>query len=177
MIDTLYDFIDTPPPGEPGDEWTIAQVKAWVKANSTNRNGCLCPVCLRPIVTRKRNINHQMAAGLIYIYRHFGMDEVHVPTIRKETGMTNREEGRLKHWGLVLGSSEKRADGGKAGYWRLTEKGAAFTRAEIAVQKYAHIFRDQCLAFSGELVRIHDCLRTGFNYSEMMSDPLAQVSL
>jgi hypothetical protein len=107
-----------------------------------------------------------MARSLITIYRTFGLDFGYIPNLPAKS----REEGKLVHWGLVVETQEPRPDGGRAGWWRVTEKGEAFIRHGLKVPKYALIYDGRFLGYDdpNELIDIKDALTKKFNLEELM---------
>jgi hypothetical protein len=72
-------------------------------------------------------------------------------------------------WHLVAELDEPRDDGGRAGYWRVTELGVEFLRGTLRVPKYARVYDGRRLGFAGELVGVADCLGEPFRLDELMA--------
>lgn len=143
---------------------TIAQAKAWLRTRLTE--GAECPVCTQHVRVYKRKLNSGMARSLIAMYRVAGTDWVHVPT---QIGARSREEGKLAYWGLVEEERERRPDGGRAGYWRVTAAGERFLKDWVKVPKYAYVFDGRVLGMeTNELVTIRDALGDKFDFEELM---------
>lgn len=130
-------------------------------------DGVHCPTCGQFAKVYKRNINSGMAQSLITMY-HAGAehDFIYIPDA---VGARSREEGKLRYWGLVEEATTPRPDGGRAGWWKLTERGVLFVRGERTVMKYAHVFNNEVVGYSGDQVGIRDALGKKFNYQELMS--------
>lgn len=136
--------------------------------------GCRCPCCTQYAKVYSRKINSGMAVSLIRMWRLAGTDWINVP---EQIGARSREEGKLAYWKLVEESSGVRPDGGRAGWWRVTERGAQFVSMQLKVPKYARVYDGRCLGLRGELVTIRQCLSSRFDYDELMSTsdtPVAQ---
>jgi hypothetical protein len=154
------------------DSMTLAEGRAILR--ELVNDGHKCPVCTQLAKVYRRKINSGMARSLIEMYRVGREGDVagvqgwvHVPT---QIGARSREEGKLAYWGLVEEEAEiKREDGGRAGYWRVTARGAQFVRNLIQVPKYARVYDGRCLGLTGPDVSIHDALGTKFNYDELMA--------
>lgn len=145
-------------------EATLAQVRAWLKVRS--REGTTCPACDQHVKVYRRKLNSGMAVSLISMYRAAKLEYQHIPTT---IGGRSREEGKLAYWGLVDEEAVKRPDGGRAGYWRVTEPGERFVLGKIAVPKYALVYNGERLRLDGEPVSIQDVLGEKFNYAELMA--------
>jgi len=125
-----------------------------------------CPCCKQMAKVYRRKVNSGMAFSLLSMYRLAGTSYLHLPT---RLNARSREEGKLRYWGLVEEELEKRPDGGRAGYWRVTEKGRHFIFGSIGVPKYARIYDSRLLGFDGPEVLFRDCLGSKFNYDELMA--------
>ena len=144
---------------------TIAQAKAWLRTRL--KDGTQCPVCTQRVQVYRRKVTSSMASALIYMYRTQGLEWFHLPTIRN---WPNRDEATMAYWGLIEEEGSKREDGGRAGYWRVTELGEAFVKHGMTIPKYAHVFDGRVVAMpTNEQVSIKDALGTKFNYADLMA--------
>lgn len=147
---------------------SLEEARAWLRERVDE--GERCPCCTQFAKVYKRSINSTMARGLIDIYRASGQEWCHVRTLRRRSGAgDNREESKLRYWGLVEEESERREDGGRSGWWRVTPVGQQFVLGQLHVAKYAHIYDGRCLRLSGPLVTIRQALGSRFNYDELMA--------
>lgn len=129
------------------------------------RDGERCPCCDQFAKVYRRKLNSGMARSLIAMWRTAGTSWVHVPTA---LDARSREEGKLRYWGLVVESDEERDDGGRAGWWQVTDLGAQFVLGQLRVPQYAHVYDGRCLGLHGDPVMIRDCLTDRFSYEELM---------
>lgn len=136
-------------------DWTRERIK----------KGVTCPCCNKLAKIYKRPMNSGQARSLISMYRLNGRGWVHLPT---QVDSRSREEGKLAFWGLVEDSGEKRDDGGRSGWWRLTAKGELFVLGETTVPKYIRTYGNRLLGLTGEPFTIQDALTTRFNYEKLM---------
>lgn len=144
---------------------TLGQLKSWLRTRA--EGGAHCPVCEQHVQVYRRKINSGMAKSLIRMYRVGGLEWVHLPT---QIGARSREEGKLAYWGLVEEEKTLRADGGRAGYWRVTLLGELFLRGKCTVPKYARVYDGRVLSLdANEQVSIYDALGTKFDYAELMA--------
>ena len=142
---------------------TLEQGKNWLRARLDQ--GETCPLCHQHAKMYRRKINAGMAHSLIHIHRIAPTGGwVHVHAI----GARSREEGKLVYWGLAEEQTSVGLHGGRAGYWRLTDKGRDFVKGKIKVPKYAKVYNGQCYGLEGDLVGIKESLGTKFNYDELM---------
>lgn len=156
------------------DEMTVKQARDKLRVLAM-AEGHKCPVCTQLTKVYKRKLNYVPAAVLITLYRVHGQEWAHVPSIVRAHLPSLAHQGGYAtlsgYWGLVEEETEiKRDDGGRAGYWRVTEKGVAFIRREVYVPKYAYIFDGRCLKLDGGPVYIGACLGTKFDYNELMGE-------
>lgn len=150
------------------DASTLREARDWLRVRA--EDGERCPCCTQYTKVYKRKINSSMAADLIAMYRAYATEWGYLPTLRRRASRKgNREESKLRYWGLVEEEIERRPDGGRSGWWRVTEDGARFVRMEVTLPKYARIFDGRCLGLTGPPVSIRDCLGDAFNYDELMS--------
>lgn len=145
---------------------SLAQARDWLRLRVAE--GERCPCCTQFAKVYKRKITSTSAAALITLWRAAGPTWAHLPTVldRKQA-----DEAKLLHWGLLEGETISRPDGGRAGWWRVTELGAAFVRGEVRVQKYCLIYDSRCLGLDGPDVSIVDCLGDRFDYAELLALP------
>jgi hypothetical protein len=143
---------------------TLEEAKQWLRERV--EEGAHCPCCGQFAKVYRRRLNSGMARSLITMYRRGGHDWMHIPTT---IPAKSREEGKLAYWQLVEESDEPRDDGGRAGWWRVTDKGTAFIYRHIRVPKYALVYDATLLGLDGsETVNIQDCLGDRFDLSELM---------
>lgn len=129
-------------------------------------DGVHCPTCGQFAKVYKRQITGTSAAALIAMYKACGyVDYVYLPDVldRKQA-----DEAKLTHWGLIEEKPISRTDGGRAGWWKLTDDGVRFVLGRLSVPKYAHIYDSKLMGMSGDPVTIQDCLGKKFNYQELM---------
>lgn len=147
------------------DDETLGVARAWLRAQVDN-GGASCPCCTQFAKVYKRKINAGMARSLISLHRLSASSEwIHVPTA---LSARSREEGKLRYWGLLEEEKERREDGGRAGYWRVTDKGHQFALNRITVPKYAKVYDDRFRGLEGDPRSIIDALGDKFDYNELM---------
>lgn len=154
----------------PAPEWTLADAQEWLRERVDH--GDRCPCCTQLAKVYRRRLSHVPAAVLVVMHREDGCDWTHVPTLVKRHLRSLAHQGGYAtlgaYWRLIEEESDKREDGGRAGYWRLTDLGADFVRSRTLVPKYARLYDGRCLGFAGELVDIRECLGQRFNFDELM---------
>jgi hypothetical protein len=143
----------------------LGQLKAWLRAKADE--GTTCPLCEQTVKVYRRKITSTMARSLIEMYRAAGKDWAHLPTV---ISSQRADEGKLAYWGLLEEEKVRRPDGGRAGYWRVTDLGELFIQGNLAVPKYARVYNGRCLSLvTTEKVTIKDALGTKFDYAELMA--------
>jgi hypothetical protein len=135
-------------------------------------DGCACPCCSQFAKVYRRKIHATMARELIHFYRRAGRELFDLPLLAGEVSGKRRaytgDSAKLRYWGLMVEDDARREDGGRAGFWRVTEKGEAWVLDRIRVPKYARIYDGRCLGLMGEPVSIIDALGDKFSYRELM---------
>jgi hypothetical protein len=145
---------------------SLAQVRAWLA--KYRNDGCVCPACDQHVKVYRRKIHATMARQLIIMYRTAGTDWFHLPTMLPEA--RGGDPVKLAYWGLIESDNRLREDGGKAGYWRVTEFGRLFVQNRTEVREYAEVYNGQLLALTGSLVGIREALGSDFSYNELMGE-------
>jgi hypothetical protein len=90
------------------------------------------------------------------MFRRFGLEYGHAPSV-----MPARDNGMialLRYWGLIQELTETRPDGGRAGWWRVTQLGADWIDERATVPRYVDLF-------DARLVRGPYGPATGIRYS------------
>lgn len=146
------------------DSAPLGVVRNWLRQHADE--GTTCPACTQHVKVYRRKVNSGMARSLIAMFVIAGTDWVHVPT---KIGARSREEGKLAYWGLVEESPDPRDDGGRAGWWRVTDRGKAFVLGQITIPTYARVYNGRVLNFDGAYVDIKTALGTKFNYDDLMA--------
>lgn len=151
----------------PDDSTPLGQARDWLREQV--REGHDCPLCGQFAKVYLRKINSSQAKALLIQYRHFRQDWAHLPELRMLQGAQHsNEEPKLRYWGLLEEESDRREDGGRAGWWRITDRGRAFALGTVAVPKYALVYNGRCLGFEGDETTITDALGDRFDYDELM---------
>lgn len=129
--------------------------------------GHTCPTCTLFAKVYKHPCDSAMARTLIVMYRAGGLDRfLHAPSLPGD----NHKVSQLAWWDLVEEEKGRRPDGGRKGYWRLTEQGRDFVLGSTTIQKYARIYDARVLGYVGKFVTIQDALGKRFNYRDLMND-------
>ena len=156
----------------PGDDATLGEAKAWLRDWLTD--GASCPCCTQRAQVYRRPIYATMARALITLYRAGGAAHpVHLPTVlgRRTNGtgrtMAGGDEAKLAYWGLIAECTEPREDGGRAGWWQITEAGVRYLHGE-PVPHYALVYDGRCLGLTGEPRTISDALGAEFDLGQLV---------
>ena len=150
-----------------GKDHTLAEAREWLRDH--REEGASCPCCGQLAKVYYRKLNARMARALITMWKERGTDWCHVPTVVGDRG---GDATKLVYWGLIEETTEKREDGGRAGWWRVTADGERFVKGQLMVPGYARVYNKRCLGVTGELVGIQDALGSKFNYDELMHGEL-----
>lgn len=151
---------------KPTAETPLGIARGWLLSQVDK--GARCPLCRRHVQVYKRQVNAGMARSLITIYRR-GLEQeggwVHLPT---QVPARSREEGKLAYWGLLEEATEPRPDGGRAGWWRVTDKGSDFIHGLITIERYAYVYNDRVMRREGDPRTIQQALGKRFDLRELM---------
>jgi hypothetical protein len=151
------------------DSVSLGDARAWLRERV--EEGAECPCCTQFAKVYKRSITSSQGRALVVQYRQFQREWAHLPELRMLQGpQHSNEEPKLRYWGLLEEESDRREDGGRAGWWRLTELGERFVHEEVRVPKYARVYDGRCLGLKGDPVDIKDVLRNRFDLGELMGD-------
>lgn len=156
------------PAGEPHDGWTLKQLRRWVEDHA--EEGVRCPACERQNKWYHRSINDDMAKCLIEIYRVHGKRWGYVPRIYNAVGNHSGDVCKLRFWGFMVEEQERRPDGGRKGYWRITNAGEQFVLGQLAVRSTALLYNNRFMGFEGPWVAIEDCLGEPFDLRLVQSE-------
>lgn len=151
--------------GALGADPSLAEAKTWLMEQL--QYGAPCPCCSQYAREYTRKLNAGMARSLVRMYRAGGArDYVNVNDVCLGG---SREEGKLRFWGLVVEATERREDGGRAGWWRVTGLGEMFVLGRVTVASHVRLYNNRFLGFQGHQVRIEQCLARDFDLVELMA--------
>lgn len=146
------------------DEMTLAEARDVLR--TLVDEGHDCPCCSQLARVWRNKLDSAMARTLVLMLRHGAEHEfLHTPSLPGD----NHKASQLRWWDLVQEELILRPDGGRAGHWRLTDRGAAFARGTISIPKYARVYDARVLGYAGESVTIFDCLGKRFDYYELLA--------
>lgn len=147
-----------------GDSTPVSVARQWVRDHADD--GVDCPVCTQLAKVYRRKIHAAMARDLIIARRVAGPDWFHV---RTTLGHDGGDFAKLACWSLIVEYDAVRDDGGRAGWWRITDRGRAYVLDQLRVPKYARIYDGRLLNLTGDLVGVRDALGTRFRYDDLMA--------
>jgi hypothetical protein len=151
---------------------TVNEVRSWLRENVDE--GAICPACTQLVKIYKRPLTKAMATFLVRASRVQGGEWFHVQDFIEADRYVSRtvagDFAKLKHWGLIEEELIRRPDGGRAGWWRLTELGLLFSHERVRVRKYVRLFDNNLIGFDGPEILIADAFRNPFDYAEIMAN-------
>jgi hypothetical protein len=147
---------------------TLSEEEQRLLARFVEGGRCLCG--RPPIKVYRRPLGSSSTRVLLSLYRQAGLDWSHIPTISTKLEMQHGGYAVLaQHWGLMEEETAvKRADGGRAGFWRVTPKGERWINGEETVPKYATLYIGQLLKNDGPPWSVEQALGKKFNLREIM---------
>lgn len=152
---------------------SLAELQSRIEIGRCNKEGILCPVCLRKARNQKRPFNANMARGVAFLWRAGGGDRrqwVHMPSVAPRSVVKQGGDWSVaKHWGLAEEQINEETRKRNSGWWRGTPKLGQFIRGEIPIDKFVILFDKQCLGFEGPDLHYADALPE-FNFAEFMAE-------
>lgn len=149
------------------DRTLLGDARWWLRRRVDK--GAKCPLCTQHAMIYPRTINSSQARDLIALYLQHEREFAYLPDVRKLSGSrSNREESKLRWWGLLIEEPTLRPDGGRAGWWKVTDRGEQFVLNQVRVPKTARVYDNRCLKLVGEPISIVDALGNPFDYRELM---------
>lgn len=159
-------------PTHPGA--TLREARDWVKEHQAD--GVKCPACSQLAKVYRRALHASMAAQLIRFSLKFGSEWGSRVALTR--GRAEGDFAKLRYWGLVNESDEQRPDGGRAGWWQVTDLGARFVAESVLVRKYVYVFDGRPVhlpggtTFDGPYISIRTALGKRFDYNALMGRAL-----
>jgi hypothetical protein len=153
------------------DWFTLGDAKAWLRVRW--KDGTTCPCCGQKVMLYPRQVTGHMVQALAVLHANTMPGEFsHWPTLLVKYRISNAGDGmpmKLRYWDLVEEDSQVRPDGGRAGYWRLTDRGRLFLRGVVSIQQYAMVYNRQCYGFEGPAVWVSDRKYKKFDLRELLN--------
>jgi hypothetical protein len=164
---------DTSKPWRFGDDMTLREARDLLRERVGD--GETCPCCAQFAKVYRRKISGTMARRLRDFRTAVPAGEFgHLPTVLGRG--SDGEFAKLRYWGLIAEERRlRRDDGGRAGFWKVTQLGEDFIAGRITVPMYAHVYDGRRLSLSGKEVSFVETLGEPFDYSELMAlegDPI-----
>lgn len=149
------------------DAMPIAEARSTLRSLA-REGGHKCPICLRMTKVRRRGMTSVPARAVAALYKHHGRQYAHMPTIVQAHLADVATQGGYAtlgaHWDLIQEERIQRPDGGRAGYWSLTDLGESWLQGEATVPKYVDIFDGHRLGEPyGDPVTARQVLETHFD--------------
>lgn len=152
------------------DSTTLGEVRAWLRERA--RDGAPCPACRRTVRVYRRVLNAGMAYALLVMFRAHRCEWQDKTDTLRGVGAAARDEPLLRYWGLLQEDERPREDGGRSGWWRVTELGARFARGAAEVPRYALFYNRKLLRLDEADGRftVREALGERFSYDELMAE-------
>lgn len=153
-----------------GEMVTTFAAREFVMRERWSKEGCRCPVCDQNAKVWKRSLTTEMGYSLVNVIRKWKHDQRWILSSELR-GLRGGDYAKLRYWNLVVFENEpeddeKRASGGM----QPTERGIAFARRRLSVQRSALVYNGKPLVWEGELVSIDQL--PDFNYDEIWGTDL-----
>lgn len=130
--------------------------------------GTTCPACTQHAQVYRWSL-YSTAVRMLARLWHVGGTSEFVESKAVKAAGDGGHCSQLRHWGLVEQESERRPDGGKSGWWRVTKVGADFLQGRVTIPKYVYVYDGTCLRSDGPPVTVRECLGKKFDYDLMMA--------
>lgn len=154
----------------PTDDDTIRTGKEYILDNIGN-GGVHCPCCTRLVKPYPRSVHAGKVQALIRMATAVnkqlaqGGDEF---ILTREVWRGCHDAAELR-WVGVIEAKEIRTDGGRGGYWRITELGWQFLRGKVSITKKVWVVLGVVEHADNEQVWITDVI-PGFRFDETMDE-------
>lgn len=143
------------------DDMTLAEARDALR--ELVEEGHRCPCCTQYAKVYRWALYRGAIGFLSRLYRAGGTTEFVDSKLVKLPGQGG-DGSRLRNFGLVEQESQRRPDGGKSGWWRVTAEGERFLRGQHAVPKYVYVYDNRVLRRDGPDVMARD-IDTDFDYA------------
>lgn len=155
------------------DEMTLREARDLLR--ELVEHGHRCPCCTQFAKVYRRKLPAASVRTLAIVHRHADREWVHVSDLLSAHAPSLSYQGGYAtisgHWGLLEEETTiVRDDGGRAGYWRITDLGIAFLRRRATVPKYVRLYDGRRLGFDGPQIGADEALGTRFRLDELMAD-------
>jgi hypothetical protein len=147
-----------------GDGPSLAQARAELMDELDE--GTTCPCCGQHAQRYRWSLYSTACWMLIRLYEAGGVTEF-VESKRVKRPGDGGSASHLWLWGLVEHEPDRRPDGGKSGWWRVTAAGERFIRGG-SIPKYAYVYNGVVERHDGQLVTISDRLGHPFDWNDHM---------
>lgn len=144
---------------------TLAEARAELQAGLME--GTKCPCCDQHAQIYRWSLYSTAARMLLRMYEAGGATEFVESKRVKRTG-DGGSCSHLRLWGLVEQEAERRPDGGKSGWWRVTLPGEQFLMGATTIPKYAYVYNGEVLRYDGPPRTISDVMGHPFSWHEHM---------
>lgn len=153
------------------DESTVGEAKAYLTTEA-QAGGVACPCCTQLVKVYRRALNAGMAYALVAMYKAHGLGWQQKTETLRGVGAAARDESLLRYWGLLQEDLRLREDGGRAGWWRVTEAGREFVLGRTRVPKHAVVFDARLIRLDDTdgQITIREALSKKFSWAELMAE-------
>lgn len=143
---------------------TLAEAREILAWNLEEGLDCLC--CAQRAQVYRWSLYSTAARLLFRLYRVGGTTKFVESKAVK--GVGQGDASRLRMWGLVEQESDRRPDGGKSGWWRVTELGERFIYKQATIPRHTWVYDGAVVWQEGDPRTIEDALGKHFNWRDMM---------
>jgi len=150
---------------------TLGEAQEMLRPLIWEPKGAICPLCHQHAQVYKWTLYSTAVRLLAELYKAGGTEKLVEAKRVKPTG-SQGDGARLRYYGLAESDKDRRPDGGKSGWWQVTEFGRAFLFDRAVVRKNVWVYDNRVMRREGPPVRVRDALGKKFNYDEMMRGTL-----
>lgn len=149
------------------DDMTIGEARGILRELVKGPGGHACPICTQHAQVYRWSL-YASAVAMLMRMHHLGGTAEFVESKAVKVPGQGGDATRLRFWGLVEQEKERRPDGGRSGWWRVTTAGSEFVRGLRSIPKYAYTYDGRCLELGGSQVTVRDALGKSFDYDKML---------
>jgi hypothetical protein len=154
------------------DDMTLGRARELLRELAAD--GHECPACGQHCEIYERPLNSVAVRAVIALWRVHDKGFGHLPTVAREHLADVQGQGGYlvlgQHWDLIEEERRVRPDGGRAGYWRVTDLGEAFIHGRRVIPSHVRLYDGHRLGYADrrKLVNVDDVLSKNFDLAELL---------
>jgi hypothetical protein len=142
----------------------LKDIQQQFKQDIGEKNGGVCPCCLRWGKIHKYKLTQTQAFALKWIEQNAGEDGwVDVQKHAPRWMLRSKTYPLLMHWDLI--ESERH----RSGVWRVNSRGRQFIKGNLLVPSGVFVFDNRVMGYTDAEISFRGCFGVHFDFDEFMS--------